>query len=138
MNLSICTIKRYINENNYQNATKEVKMAKKHTSGNVIGSWAFLIGVIIAFVLGLLGEVNNTVTIILIVLGLIIGLFNIADEETGPFLMSGAVLVIVGALGSSIVGKISFVGSILQALTILFVPATIIVALKNVFVLAKN
>ncbi len=113
-------------------------MAKKHTGGNVIGSWAFLIGVVIAFILGLLGEVNQTITIILIVLGLIIGLFNIADKEKGPFLMSGTVLVIVGALGSSIVGEIGFVSSILQALTILFVPATIIVALKNVFVLVKS
>ena len=111
-------------------------MAKK--TGNLIGSWAFLIGVVLAVILGALGEVSGTVLTILVVIGLIVGLLNVKDEETTPFLFAGVSMVIVSALGGSVLGTISWVASILTALNAIFVPATIIVALKTVFGLAKN
>ena len=112
----------------------------KGTKGNLLGSWAFLIGLILAVVLGLFQSsgFSMTITYVLIVLGLIVGLLNVADEEVEPFLMSGVVLVIVGTLGQSVVQTVPVFDRILQALTLLFVPATIIVALKNVFSLAKR
>jgi len=115
----------------------------KNKGGNKIGSWAFLIGVILALLLGIIsafggGAMSGGMTYILVILGIIIGLLNIADEETAPFLMSGAVLVIVSALGQSVISGVGLFEGILNALILLFVPATIIVALKNVFALAKN
>lgn len=112
-------------------------MAKK---GNVLGSWAFLIGVVLAVVLGfgVGGDLTGTMTWILVVIGLVVGLFNVAGEETTPFLMSGTVLVIVSSLGGDALSSIKVVGGILQALLVLFVPATIIVAVKNVFGLARK
>ncbi len=117
-------------------------MAKK-TSGNKIGSWSFLIGVILAVLMGLIvaiggGSIGPGMTWLMVILGIIIGLLNIADEEVAPFLMSGAILVIVSALGRSVINELPLVSGILEGLTLLFVPATIIVALKNVFVMAKN
>lgn len=109
-------------------------MAKKQ---NLIGSWAFLIGVILAVIFGMF-ELNIVVMSILVVLGLIIGLLNIADKEAQPFLLAGAVLVIVAALGGSVLNIIPVVGKILNALLALFVPATIIVALKSVFALSRK
>lgn len=111
-------------------------MAKK--GGNMLGSWSFLIGVILAVIFGLLGDLSQTVIYILVVLGLIIGLLNIADEEVSPFLMAGTVLVIVSTLGQSVVSSVGVFDTMLQALTVLFVPATIIVALKHVFSLARR
>ena len=107
---------------------------------NVIGSWAFLIGFILAVVLGILGDVttNDTVLLVLVVLGIIAGLLNIADEETTSFLMSGVVLIIAGALGGKVVENIALFNNILNAVLALFVPATIIVAVKNVFTLARD
>ena len=52
--------------------------------------------------------------------------------------MSGAVLIIASALGGSVLGVIEWAGNILAALMLIFVPATIIVAVKNVFTLAQN
>lgn len=114
-------------------------MAKRSGSG-FVGSWAFLIGLILAVVLGIfqVGGLTQGVTYLLVVLGIIVGLLNIAGDEVEPFLMSGVVLVIVGTLGQSVVQVIPMLDRILQALTLLFVPATIIVALKNVFSLARN
>ena len=106
--------------------------------GNLIGSWAFLIGVILAIVLGAIGEVSGIMATILVIVGLIVGLLNIADEEASPFLMSGAVLIIAGGLGADQLSAIPLVNGILQALLTIFVPATIIVAVKNVFSLARR
>ena len=52
--------------------------------------------------------------------------------------MAGTVLVIVSALGSSVLGSMPVVSRMLAAILMLFVPATIIVALKSVFSLARN
>lgn len=114
-------------------------MAKKSGS-NLIGSWAFLIGLILAILLGIMQVtgLSRGVTILLIIIGIIVGLFNIAEEEVQPFLISGVVLVIVATLGQSVVQSVAMFDRVLQALTLIFVPATIVVALKNVFSLAKN
>lgn len=114
-------------------------MAKKK-QGNMLGSWSFLIGVILAVVFGFIqvGGLSNSITYILVVLGIVVGFLNIADEETSPFLMAGVVLVIVGTLGQSVVASVPIFDRILQALTVLFVPATIVVAVKHVFTLARN
>lgn len=111
-------------------------MAKK--GGSILGSWSFLIGVILAVILGAIGSINQTIAIVLVILGLIVGLLNITDAEVTPFLLAGAVLVIVAALGSTVLGIIPVVARILNAILILFVPATVLVALKSVFSLAKN
>ena len=105
---------------------------------NVVGKWAFLIGVILAVVLGLFDPIMGNWAIVLVVIGLIVGLLNVTDKEVTPFLMSGAVLIIASALGGSLMSDMPFVGAILDALLAVFVPATVIVAIKNVFSLARN
>lgn len=113
------------------------KMAKKR--GNVIGGWAFLIGVVLALVLGLIGSgLTATMATILVVAGLIVGLLNIADDETSPFLMSGAILVIVSSFGQSALSVVPRLGTVVDALLLLFVPATIIVAIRHVLSLARR
>ena len=113
-------------------------MAKTAKRGNKIGGWAFLIGVILAVLLGFMGSLSISVLYILAVIGLIVGLLNIADEEATPFLMSGAVLIIASSLGQNVIGGISILSRILDALLAIFVPATIIVAIRNVFALARR
>ena len=112
-------------------------MAKKNNMG-LIGSWAFLIGVILAVILGALGPVAGTWLIVLVIIGLVVGLLNVADKEVKPFLLSGVVLIIASALGQNVTGGIQVLDNILQALLAIFVPATVVVAIKNVFVLARN
>ncbi len=111
-------------------------MAKK--SGNKLGSWAFLIGLILAVLFALFGTLTYSVVVVLVLLGLIVGLFNISDNETTPFLMSGAVLIIASSLGGRAVSVIGVFDRIFNALLLIFTPATIIVAVKNVFSMARN
>jgi len=112
-------------------------MAKKQ-KGNVLGGWAFLVGLVLALVLGFVGELNQTLVYILVAAGVVVGLLNIGDEETTPFLFAGTVLVIVSSLGQSAVNVVPLLGSVLDALLVLFVPATVIVAIRHVFHLAKR
>ena len=105
---------------------------------DVLGKWSFLIGVVLAVILGALGSVSGTWAMVLVVIGIVIGLLNVADKEVSPFLMSGAVLIIASALSGNLMSNLPYIGSILDALLVIFVPATVIVAVKNVFSLARN
>ncbi|PIN92753.1 hypothetical protein COU54_05835 [Candidatus Pacearchaeota archaeon CG10_big_fil_rev_8_21_14_0_10_31_24] len=113
-------------------------MAKSKNGGNLIGSWAFLIGFILAIVLGAMNNVTSTMTAVLVIVGIVVGLLNVADKEVAPFLMSGVTLIIAGALGGNALSTIPQLVSILNALLAIFIPATILVAIKNVFALARN
>ena len=115
---------------------------------NLIGAWAFLIGVILAVLVGIFGRnrENPIFLGILALLGLIVGYF-VAEKEVQTFLLASVSLVIVSFAGiqglvldASIrgiqIGR--FVSAILGTLIVMFVPATIVVALKTVFSLAKK
>lgn len=121
---------------------------------NFIGAWAFLIGVIIAVVVGLLTTLfsipalvkySSAIYAILVLLGLVVGFsINTSRKDSQTFLITGAILVIVSKFGmESIVGSLIGIGigdiisSIFAALLVLFVPATIVVAIKTVFGISR-
>jgi hypothetical protein len=110
-------------------------------AGNMIGAWAFLIGVILAVVFAFFGT-GVWLSWLFLAIGLIVGLLNIADGEVQPFLIAGVILVIVSSFGGNVFTTqslgVSFVSQFLSNLLMLFVPATIVVALKSVFSMAKN
>lgn len=113
-------------------------MAKNQSS--LIGSWAFLIGVILAVVVGFL-EMQQWIAITLVLTGILVGVLNITASEAMGFLHASAILVVVTALtrdneAFTILG--SWAPSILEALLFVFVPATIIVSLRAVFALAQD
>ena|SRR3989338_8046353 len=108
------------------------------------GAWAFLIGVILAVIIGLAtkGALGSAVAAILVIIGLIVGLLNVTAKESQPFMMAGIILVIVSSFGGDVIGNLAaigpYLGGALDAMLVLFVPATIIVALKSVFELARD
>ena len=115
---------------------------------NLIGAYAFLIGVILAVAIGLwkepLQSAGGWFYTALIVIGLIVGFMNVGDKDSRTFLLASLSLVIVGALGADPLKYIALnnysveaLSNILTSLLVLFVPATIIVALKTVFSMAK-
>lgn len=109
---------------------------------NLIGAWAFLIGVILAVIIGLfssyLGQATIAIQSILAVIGIVVGLLNISDKDITTFLWASLSLVVVGYMGQNALGIIAQIGGILNALLLMFVPATIIVALKAVFSIARS
>ena len=120
-------------------AKKKNVMAKAH----MVGSWSFLIGVLFAVILGLgfAGAYQATLLWIVFLLGIIVGLLNITHGETTAFLTSGTILVLVSFLGVQVgvfEGVAPVIANILKGILTLFVPATIIVALRAVFGLARS
>lgn len=107
-----------------------------------VGSWAFIIGVIIALIVGIFSNAGPVTTTVLIVLGLIVGFLNVTGRETTPFLLAAISLVIVANFGSSTLGAVAGVGGFLEgtlnALMTFVIPATIIVALKAIYALAHD
>jgi hypothetical protein len=121
---------------------------------NSAGAWAFFMGVILAVIIGLstllmpiptLRKYSSFIYLILVVLGIIVGAsINVTGKDSQTFLITGTIIVIVGKFGmDSVTGSLIGIGigdavsSIFASLLSLFVPATIIVALKSVFGLAK-
>ena len=113
-----------------------------------IGHYSFIIGVILAVILGLLlplGEATTAVlTSILVILGLIVGFLNVAGKETTEFLTVATILVIVAYAGGAAgnLGSVQFIGryltGIFQNIMALVVPAAVVVGLKDVWRLGQN
>lgn len=114
-----------------------VEKAKKKT--NKIGGWAFIIGVVLALIAGVLGFTSESLVVIgLIILGLVIGLLNITAKEAMPFLLITTALVIVSSLGGSVLGAIPMLQRTLSTITVLIIPAVLVVAVRAVFALARS
>ena len=112
-------------------------------TSHLLGSWSFLVGFILAILLGLgyTGAYQTTMLWIVFLLGIVVGLLNITHDETSAFLTGGTILVLVSFLGVQ-VGVFDAVapviGNVLRGILTLFIPATLIVALKSVFSLARR
>ena len=121
---------------------------------NKIGAWSFLIGVVLAVIVGVfttlipipsLTTYSAQIYGLLVFLGILVGSFiSVSGKDSQTFLIAGAILVIVSKFGmESVLGSLIGIGlanavsSIFGALLVLFLPATIIVALKTVFSIAK-
>ncbi len=113
-----------------------------------IGNYSFIIGVIIAVVLGLaapvLGQATPWLWSLLVVLGLAVGFLNVTGKETKEFLLVTVVLVIVAFAGSAQVDSwkdVQLIGTFLKgifdSILAFVVPASVVVALKDVWALAK-
>ena len=117
-------------------------------------AWVFLIGVILAVIVGVfttlipipsLTTFSAQIYGLLILLGILVGSFiKINGKEGQTFLVTSAIIVIVSKFGmESVSGSLiglglgAAVSSIFGALLVLFLPATIIVALKTLFTIAK-
>lgn len=113
-----------------------------------VGHYSFIIGVIIALILGLfsgyLGSAAVWLASLLVVLGLIVGFLNVAGSETKEFLLVAVVLIIAAGVGSAgatlsgieLIGQ--YISGIFTQVLAFVVPATVVVALKDIFRLAQN
>jgi len=120
--------------------------AKKEMSLAKIGNWVFLVSVIIALLAGVFISGDATVTWILAILGIIVGLINVGLKDEVPFLIAAIALMVasqnfvwgivqIPQFGVEI-GEI--IGGILGYLVIFVAPAAVIVALKAIYAFARE
>ena len=114
-----------------------------------IGNYSFIIGVIIAIVIGLsvpLGKLTPWLASLLVVLGIIVGFLNVTGKETQEFLLTSAVLIIATAASmggaNTTIGSVQYIGKYLSGIftqvLAFVVPATVVVALKDIWRLGQN
>ncbi|MFA5246869.1 MAG: hypothetical protein WC408_03190 [Candidatus Micrarchaeia archaeon] len=128
-------------------------MAKKdEISMQTIGAYAFLFGVLLAIVAGFFGGFGIGPEVILLtlgVLGLLVGLLNITEKETVPFLVAAvAINVSLGSLSTVITNVLGIIpafagiaAGLVQSLGYLMVfvsPAAAVVAVLAIWNMAKD
>jgi len=103
-----------------------------------IGHWAFIVGVALAVLAGIVPE-WQTVTMIwtLAVLGLIVGVLNITARETTEFLIATVTLLVVGSVGA-LPALGLMVTSVLANIVAFVAPAALVVSLKAIWALAQE
>ena len=115
---------------------------------NLLGARAFLVGIILAVGVGIYtgNKINQVILGILAILGLIVGFF-VGEKDVETFLLASVSLVIVSYAGiqglvlSAAISGIDIgqiLSSVLGALLVLLVPATVVVAIKTVFSIAQS
>ncbi len=122
-------------------------MAKGKTNVlSMIGFWAFIVGLIIALIVGIMSGLGlapatlmTAIIIVLIIMGIIIGFLNITASEILLFLVATIALVVVGnAFAQLTVLKIgAILGGILSLVAALMAPAAIIAAIKALWKIGK-
>ena len=114
-------------------------MAKaKRSVASQIGFWAFVLGLVIALVFGILAALGiamgaiPAIIVILIVLGLVVGFLNITAKEILLFLVATIALIVVGGVFAplNIFAIGAMLDSILALVATLMAPAAIVAAIK--------
>jgi len=102
-----------------------------------IGKWAFIVGIVLSVVAGLL-VAEVWMYWVMLVLGLVVGFLNVTAEESQGFLLAAIGLM----LSATSVLAIPYIGAgvtaVVANLVAFIAPAVLVVALKSLFETAKD
>ncbi len=133
-------------------------MAKKKKSKSAkIGGLTFIIGVVAAVILGIISQIPQvqsvipTLFAILVLAGIVVGFLNITDKETKNFVLMSVSLIIIsyfmtailsdlarGAQNIIVQQSIGALANIFTAAIVFVTPTTVVVALKEIYSMAKD
>ncbi len=111
-----------------------------------IGHIAFLVGIAISVLSGLFpmqGDIASMMSLLLVVLGLIVGFLNVTSKETVEFLVAAIALLGASAAGVGL-NQITLLGLgpkfvvMLTQVSVFVAPAALVVSLKAVWSLAQD
>lgn len=119
------------------------------------GEMAFLAGILLAFVIGVLSSflpsgILPVLLAVLFIMGIIVGIVNISEKEVSGFLIATVALLLsvtswnmlfattLAFLGSFGIMIAAWVSGFTGALVAFISPAAFIVAIKAIYGLAKN
>lgn len=101
-----------------------------------IGHWAFVIGVIISLLVGMAVEIPGAGTV-LFVLGLLVGLLNVTEKDSTPFLVGVIALLLIGVAGLQLLALTDVISNILNQFISFVSAAGLVVAIKQVLTYAR-
>jgi cell division protein FtsW (lipid II flippase) len=126
--------------------SKEGASKSKRSFIGVLGALAFFAGMLLAIISGGIARDNGTIILVLVILGVIVGLFNITSREMIPFLVAAVALVVVGTAAEPFgplddISWLDGLGRTLNAMVayiaVFMTPAAVINAVRVVWSLAQ-
>ena len=105
---------------------------------HIVGHWIFLLGILLAIVLGAAMPDKKIIASVLALLGIVVGLLNIRAKETHKFLLAGVALIISSQSFKFIPVAGPTLANILQYFIVLVAPAVVIVSLIVVYQMASG
>ena len=122
-----------------RNLSSTVKKSKLEI--HRVAHYSFFVGLLIAIVAGLFRNVVSPEVLVttLVVLGFLVGLFNLTAKETMPFLVASIALMLAGIVNLGLIPGVGlYLRSILSNIVVFVVPGAIIVGLKTIWKLASD
>lgn len=119
-------------------------MAKKNDLLPVVGAWAFVVGLLVSLVAGLVFPGQGWVPVALGVIGIVVGLVNIGDKETTTFLIAAIAFNVaasnLAAVAQSIAGASvgGYLHSVFAYAGVFVATAAAVVAIKAIYGIAKS
>lgn len=96
-----------------------------------VGHWAFVVGILISLLVGLTVPIPAAGTV-LFLLGLVVGLLNVPEKESTPFLVAIVALLIIGTAGLQLLTLTEPVANILTQFVSFVSAAGLVVAVKQI------
>lgn len=117
-------------------------MAKKKNTSIMekVGVWAFVVGFVIALAVSIISPLGLTATwiMVLAVLGLIVGLLNITDNEVGLYLIASVAFIISAWAFMSSVGSWAFLKTFMHAIIVFTAPGALVVSFRALYSIARD
>lgn len=101
-----------------------------------IGRWAYLVGLVVSILAGFV--VISSAPSILFIVGLLVGLLNVSEEESHDFLVAVLSLVVVGLAGSQVFADGGTVSTILANFVAFASASALVVALRTILGTVKK
>ena len=116
----------------------EVVLMRFQREERNVGHWAFLIGVVLALIAGLVPQLQTPrVAWVLVGLGLVVGLLNVKQKESQPFLLAAVALLLAAGSATNIL-KLGWLVYLLENVVTFIFPAAFVVAFKMLWQLASD
>jgi len=106
-----------------------------------VAHYTFFIGLLVAIVTGLFRNMLEPQVLVttLVVLGFVVGLFNLTAKETLPFLIASISLMLAGIVNLGLVPGVGlYLRSILSNIVVFVVPGAIILGMKTIWKMASD
>lgn len=106
-----------------------------------IAHYAFFIGLLVAIISGFFRNLIEPEVLVttLVILGFLVGLFNLTAKETLPFLIASIALMLAGIVNLGLIPGVGlYLRSILSNIVVFVVPGAILLGLKTIWKLASK
>ena len=110
-----------------------------------VGVWSFVAGLVIAAAVAIFsqGQMSNTMAAVLGILGILVGILNVGDDEVQLFLLSSLAFLIAASSMKVVVDLLpgviaDWVSGFLAAVVVFAAPAAFVVSLTALYHVAKD